>query len=165
MGLRHVGASLGPFEGYLFLRGMKTLPLRMEAHCAGAMALAEALQGHPAIEALYYPGLKSHPGHDIAARQMRAFGGLISLDLGSWQAAMAFLDSLTLFTQAVSLGDVESLTCHPASTTHALLGEETLLRHGVTPGLVRMSVGIEDPADLVTDVLAALEKVRVGELA
>lgn len=165
VGLRHVGASLGPFEGYLFLRGMKTLPLRMEAHCAGAMALAEALEDHPAIEALYYPGLKSHPGHEVAARQMRGFGGLISLDLGSQQAAMTFLDSLTLFTQAVSLGDVESLTCHPASTTHALLGEDTLLRQGVTPGLVRMSVGIEDPDDLVRDVLAALEKVRVKELA
>lgn len=165
VGLRHVGASLGPFEGYLFLRGMKTLPLRMEAHCAGAMALAEALEDHPAIEALYYPGLRSHPGHEVAARQMRGFGGLISLDLGSQQAAMTFLDSLTLFTQAVSLGDVESLTCHPASTTHALLGEETLLRQGVTPGLVRMSVGIEDPDDLVRDVLAALEKVRVKELA
>lgn len=165
VGLRHVGASLGPFEGYLFLRGMKTLPLRMEAHCAGAMALAEALEDHPAIEALYYPGLKSHPGHEVAARQMRGFGGLISLDLGSQQAAMTFLDSLTLFTQAVSLGDVESLTCHPASTTHALLGEETLLRQGVTPGLVRMSVGIEDPDDLVRDVLAVLEKVRVKELA
>lgn len=165
VGLRHVGASLGPFEGYLFLRGMKTLPLRMEAHCAGAMALAEALEDHPAIQALYYPGLKSHPGHEVAARQMRGFGGLISLDLGSQQAAMTFLDSLTLFTQAVSLGDVESLTCHPASTTHALLGEDTLLRQGVTPGLVRMSVGIEDPDDLVRDVLAALEKVRVKELA
>lgn len=165
VGLRHVGASLGPFEGYLFLRGMKTLPLRMEAHCAGAMALAEALEDHPAIEALYYPGLKSHPGHEVAARQMRGFGGLVSLDLGSQQAAMTFLDSLTLFTQAVSLGDVESLTCHPASTTHALLGEDTLLRQGVTPGLVRMSVGIEDPDDLVREVLAALEKVRVKELA
>ncbi|MFK7600865.1 trans-sulfuration enzyme family protein [Deinococcus sp. SM5_A1] len=165
VGLRHIGASLGPFEGYLFLRGMKTLPLRMEAHCAGAAALANALQGHPAIEALYYPGLKDHPGHEVAARQMRAFGGLVSIDLGDMGAAMTFLNSLKLFTQAVSLGDVESLTCHPASTTHALLGAETLLRQGVTPGLVRMSVGIEDPDDLVKDVLAALEKVRVKELA
>ncbi|GGL98471.1 trans-sulfuration enzyme family protein [Deinococcus aerophilus] len=163
LGLRHVGASLGPFEAYLFLRGMKTLPLRMDAHCAGAQALAEALKGHPAVEAVYYPGLSDHPGHEVARRQMRAFGGLVSLDLGTSEAAMSFLNSLKLFTQAVSLGDVESLTCHPASTTHALLGEETLLRQGVTPGLVRLSVGIEEPGDLVEDVLSALEKVRIKQ--
>jgi methionine-gamma-lyase len=163
LGLRHVGASLGPFEAYLFLRGMKTLPLRMDAHCAGAQALAGALKGHPALEAVYYPGLSDHSGHAVARRQMRAFGGLVSLDLGTSQAAMAFLNSLKLFTQAVSLGDVESLTCHPASTTHALLGAETLLRQGVTPGLVRLSVGIEEPGDLVEDVLSALEKVRIKQ--
>ena len=163
LGLRHVGASLGPFEAYLFLRGMKTLPLRMDAHCAGAEALAEALRAHPALEALYYPGLSDHPGHAVARRQMRAFGGLVSLDLGTSEAAMAFLNTLKLFTQAVSLGDVESLTCHPASTTHALLGSETLLRQGVTPGLVRLSVGIEEPGDLVEDVLSALEKVRIKQ--
>ncbi|MBB5294486.1 PLP-dependent transferase [Deinococcus metallilatus] len=161
-GLRHVGAVLGPFEAYLLLRGLKTLPLRMEAHCANAQALAEALQGHPAIKALHYPGLPDHPGHDVAARQMRAFGGLVSLDLGSQEAAFAFLNNLKLFTQAVSLGDVESLSSHPASTTHQLLGEETLERQGVTPGLVRLSVGIEDQEDLIRDVLGALEKVPVG---
>ena len=165
-GLRHVGSVLGPFEAHLLLRGMKTLPLRMEAHCAGAHALAEAVKDHPAVQAIHYPGLPQHPGHDLAARQMNGkFGGLVSLDLGTQEAAWRFLNALKLFTQAVSLGDVESLTCHPASTTHALLGEETLLRQGVTPGLVRMSVGIEDPDDLVRDVLAALEKVRVKELA
>lgn len=160
VGLRHVGASLGPFEGYLFLRGMKTLPLRMEAHCANAAALAQALQGHPALKALHYPGLPSHPGHAVAARQMRAFGGLLSLDLGTQEAAFAFLDGLKLFTQAVSLGDVESLSSHPASTTHQLLGEEVLGRHGITPGLVRLSVGIEDPEDLLEDVTRALELAR-----
>ncbi|GAA5514363.1 L-methionine gamma-lyase [Deinococcus carri] len=161
-GLRHVGAVLGPFEAYLLLRGLKTLPLRMEAHCANAQALAEALQGHPAIRALHYPGLPGHPGHEVAQRQMRAFGGLVSLDLGSQEAAFAFLDHLKLFTQAVSLGDVESLSSHPASTTHQLLDEETLARQGVTPGLVRLSVGIEDADDLIADVLGALEKVPVG---
>ncbi|KEF34589.1 methionine gamma-lyase [Deinococcus sp. RL] len=161
-GLRHVGAVLDPFGAYLLLRGMKTLPLRMEAHCQGAMALARALDGHPALKALHYPGLPSHPGHAVAARQMRLFGGLLSLDLGSQEAAFAFLNGLKLFTQAVSLGDVESLSCHPASTTHHLLGEETLARQGVTPGLVRLSVGIEDEADLVRDVLGALERVPVG---
>lgn len=161
-GLRHVGAVLGPFEAYLLLRGLKTLPLRMEAHCANAAALTEALQGHPALKALHYPGLPTHPGHEVAARQMRAFGGLLSLDLGSAEAAFAFLDGLRLFTQAVSLGDVESLSCHPGSTTHHLLGEETLERQGVTPGLVRLSVGIEDAGDLIEDVLQALERVPVA---
>lgn len=161
-GLRHVGAVLGPQDAYLLLRGLKTLPLRMEAHCANAAALAQALQGHPALKAVHYPGLPTHPGHAVAARQMRAFGGLLSLDLGSRAAAFAFLDHLRLFTQAVSLGDVESLSSHPASTTHQLLGEETLERQGVTPGLVRLSVGIEDEADLTRDVLGALERVPVA---
>lgn len=163
-GLRHVGAALGPFEAYLFLRGLKTLPLRMEAHCANAQALADSLKGHPAVKALYYPGLPDHPGHETAARQMRHFGGLVSLDLGSKEAAMAFLNALHLFTQGVSLGDVESLASHPASTTHALLGEETLLRQGVTPGLVRLSVGIEDAQDLIEDVQQALSQVRVPQV-
>ena len=117
---------------------------------------------YPALKALHYPGLPTHPGHAVAARQMRAFGGLLSLDLGSRAAAFAFLDGLRLFTQAVSLGDVESLSCHPASTTHHLLGEETLARQGVTPGLVRLSVGIEDAEDLIRDVLGALERVPVA---
>ncbi|MFC4638703.1 trans-sulfuration enzyme family protein [Deinococcus hohokamensis] len=155
-GLRHVGAVLGPFEAYLLLRGVKTLPLRMDAHCAGALALAQAVQGHPGVEATYYPGLPDHPGHDLAARQMKAFGGLVSLDLGSQVAAFRFLNALKLFTQAVSLGDVESLSSHPASTTHQLLGEDTLARQGITPGLVRLSVGVEDPQDLIDDVLQAL---------
>lgn len=161
-GLRHVGSVLGPFEAYLLLRGLKTLPLRMEAHCAGAAQLAAGLRGHPALQALHYPGLQGHPGHEVAARQMRAFGGLLSLDLGTQAAAFVFLDALRLFTQAVSLGDVESLSCHPASTTHQLLGEATLARQGVTPGLVRLSVGIEDPQDLLADVLAALAQVSVN---
>ncbi|GGB56200.1 trans-sulfuration enzyme family protein [Deinococcus soli (ex Cha et al. 2016)] len=164
VGLRHVGASLGPFEAYLFLRGMKTLPLRMQAHCEGAAALAQALDGHPALKALHYPGLRTHPGHAVAARQMSGFGGLLSIDLGTQAAAYAFLNHLTLFTQAVSLGDVESLSCHPGSTTHHLLGREALRRQGVTPGLVRLSVGIEDPRDLVDDVLGALAHVRAGQL-
>ena len=157
-GLRHVGSVLGPFEAHLLLRGMKTLPLRMEAHCAGAHALAEAVKDHPAVQAIHYPGLPQHPGHDLAARQMNGkFGGLVSLDLGTQEAAWRFLNSLKLFTQAVSLGDVESLSSHPASTTHQLLGEETLARQGVTPGLVRLSVGIEDAADLIGDVRQALD--------
>ena len=159
-GLRHVGASLGPFEAYLFLRGMKTLPLRMDAHCAGAEYLAAALAARGDLK-VFYPGLPSHPGHALAREQMGGrFGAILSLDLGDFGAAQRFLDHLQLFTQAVSLGDVESLSSHPASTTHQLLGEEVLGRHGITPGLVRLSVGIEDPEDLLEDVTRALELAR-----
>lgn len=159
-GLRHVGASLGPQEAYLFLRGVKTLPLRMEAHCDGAEVVARTFRDHPAIARVYYPGLSSHANHDVAARQMKRFGGMVSFDLrGGYDAAKAFLNNLQLFVQAVSLGDVESLSCHPASTTHQLLGPDILARQGVTPGLVRLSVGIEDPEDLVLDIERALESV------
>ena len=157
-GLRHVGGALGPFEAYLFLRGMKTLALRMEAHCDGAERIATFLQDHPAVQKVYYPGLESHAGHKIADKQMRRFGGMVALELASKEEAARFLDSLTLFTQAVSLGDVESLATHPASTTHQLLDPETRARQGVTDGLVRLSVGIEDPEDLVEDVERALER-------
>lgn len=155
-GLRHVGGVLGAFEAYLMLRGLKTLPLRMQAHCEGAARVAEFLSKHPAVSRVHYPGLPSHPGHEVARRQMRAFGGLVALELESKQAAAAFLDSLELFTQAVSLGDVESLATHPASTTHQLLSPEVRLRHGVTDSLVRLSVGIEDPEDLIEDLSQAL---------
>lgn len=158
-GLRHVGAALGPFEAFLLIRGMKTLPLRMQVHCKNARALAEAVHGHPAVKAIFYPGRPDHPGHLIATRQMRDFGGLVSLDLGTQDAAFRFLNALKLFTQAVSLGDVESLSSHPASTTHQLLGEEALNRQGVTPGLVRLSVGIEDTEDLIADVRQALDSL------
>ncbi|AFZ66598.1 trans-sulfuration enzyme family protein [Deinococcus peraridilitoris] len=160
-GLRHVGASLGPQEAYLFLRGMKTLPLRMDAHCEGALQVARHFAQHPAIRRVFYPGLPDHEGHEVAARQMAQFGGMVSFDLrGGYDSAKIFLDHLQLFVQAVSLGDVESLSCHPASTTHQLLGAETLARQGVTPGLARLSVGIEDPADLIEDLERALEHVE-----
>ena len=160
-GLRHVGGALGPFEAYLFLRGMKTLALRMEAHCDGAERIATFLQNHPAVQKVYYPGLKSHEGFEVAARQMRRFGGMVALELSTKEKAARFLDSLTLFTQAVSLGDVESLATHPASTTHQLLDPQTRARQGVTDGLVRLSVGIEDPEDLVEDLVRALEQAAL----
>jgi methionine-gamma-lyase len=157
-GLRHLGGSLGAFEAFLLLRGVKTLALRMEAHCAGAMRVAEYLAKHPAVQKVYYPGLSTHPGHEVAKRQMRAFGGLVSLELPSREAAGVFLDALELFTQAVSLGDVESLATHPASTTHQLLEPKLRERHGITEGLVRLSIGIEDPEDLIEDLGQALAK-------
>ena len=157
-GLRHLGATLGAFEAFLMLRGLKTLPLRMEAHCAGAMQVAQYLSKHPAVRKVHYPGLPSHLGHEIAKRQMKLFGGLVSIELESKQAAARFLDSLELFTQAVSLGDVESLATHPASSTHQLLTPELRESHGVSESLVRMSIGIEDPEDLIADLEQALAK-------
>jgi methionine-gamma-lyase len=159
-GLRHGGATLGAFEAFLLLRGLKTLPLRMEAHCAGAMKVAEYLHKHPAVKKVHYPGLLSHPGQAIAKRQMQAFGGMVSVDLGSKEAAGKFLNSLELFVQAVSLGDVDSLASHPASTTHKGLPVELLERHGVSEGLVRLSIGIEDPEDLIADLEQALIKAN-----
>ncbi len=156
-GLRHLGGALGPLEAFLFIRGLKTLPLRMERHCANARHVAEALRGHPALAEVHWPGFEDHPEHALARRQMADFGGMVSLELkGGKPAAARFLDRLTLFTQAVSLGDVESLATHPASTTHQLLDETLRLEQGVTDGLVRLSVGVEEAEDLVEDVLQAL---------
>lgn len=165
-GLRHLGGSLGPAESYLFLRGLKTLALRMEAHCDGAEQVAQALADHPLVNRVFYPGLASHPEHALATRQMRRYGGMVALELrGGAAQARQFLDSLTLFTQAVSLGDVESLATHPASTTHQLLPEALRLKQGVTDGLIRLSIGIEDPQDLVEDLLQALDTLAVAESA
>ena len=160
-GLRHVGGAMSPADAFLFMRGVKTLALRMEAHCDGAEAVAAYLAGHPAVARVHYPGLPQHPGHEIAARQMDRYGGMVALELhGGQEAARVFLDGLELFTQAVSLGDVESLATHPASTTHELIPPEVRERQGVTPGLVRLSVGIEDPRDLIEDLEQALERVE-----
>lgn len=160
-GLRHVGGAMSPEDAFLFMRGVKTLPLRMEAHCDGAEAVAGYLARHPAVARVYYPGLPQHPGHEVAARQMDRYGGMVALELhGGFDAARTFLDGLELFTQAVSLGDVESLATHPASTTHELLPPEVLERQGITPGLVRLSVGIEDPRDLIEDLEQALARVE-----
>jgi methionine-gamma-lyase len=161
-GLRHLGGVLGPLESYLFLRGLKTLPLRMKRHCENALEIARWLQGHAGVKTVYYPGLPEDPGFEIAKRQMNGFGGMVSIDLaGGRAAAERFLDNLELFTQAVSLGDVASLATHPGTTTHQLLGQALLERHGVTPGLVRLSIGIEDPADLMEDLERALAAISV----
>ncbi|MBB6100053.1 methionine-gamma-lyase [Deinobacterium chartae] len=165
-GVKLAGASLGPQDAFLLLRGVKTLPLRMEAHCDGAEAVARFLEEQPGVARVYYPGLESHPDHPVAARQMRRFGGMVSIDLeGGYAAAQAFLNHLELFTQAVSLGDVESLATHPASTTHALIGREARERQGLGEGLVRLSVGIEDPEDLIADLARGLEAARQATLA
>jgi cystathionine gamma-lyase len=151
------GGVPGPFDAYLTLRGLKTLAIRMERHCANARELAGWLERQPSVERVYYPGLQSHPGHALAARQMRDFGGMISIRLrGGPEAARRFLSRTRLFSLAESLGGVESLVCHPATMTHASIPTELRLARGVDDGLIRLSVGIEDVADLRADLLAAL---------
>ena len=152
-----IGAVQGPFDSFLALRGLKTLHLRMKAHCENAQALAEWLETQPAIEKVIYPGLKSHPQHELAKRQMDGFGGIISIVLkGGFDAAKQFCERTELFTLAESLGGVESLVNHPAVMTHASVPVERRERLGITDGLVRLSVGVEYAADLISDVQAAL---------
>jgi cystathionine gamma-lyase len=152
-----VGAIAGPFDSFLALRGLKTLPLRMRQHCAGASEIARWLEGHPAIERVIYPGLESHPQHALACRQMDGFGGMVSVVLkGGLPAARRFLERCRLFALAESLGGVESLIEHPAIMTHASVPAEQRAALGIADGLCRLSVGIEDTADLIADLAAAL---------
>ena len=152
-----IGAVQGPFDSFLALRGLKTLPLRMQAHCANALTLAQWLDTHPAVERVIYPGLPSHPQHDLAKRQMHGFGGIISVVLkGGLAAATRLCENTRLFTLAESLGGVESLVNHPAVMTHASIPLERREVLGISDGLVRLSVGIEDVADLQSDLAAAL---------
>ncbi|MBP9536040.1 MAG: cystathionine gamma-synthase [Pseudoxanthomonas sp.] len=153
-----VGAVQGPFDSFLALRGVKTLPLRMRAHNENALALAQWLEGQDAVEKVIYPGLVSHPQHALAARQMHGFGGIVSVVLkGGFEAARRFCERTELFTLAESLGGVESLVNHPAVMTHASVPVERRERLGISGGLVRLSVGIEDVADLRADLGAALQ--------
>jgi len=155
-GLRHVGAVLDPHTAFLLLRGMRTLHVRMAAHCANARAVAEALRAEPGVNVVHYPGFADHPGHDVAARQMSDFGGMVSVEFaGGATAAATFLDSLRLVDHAVSLGDVASLACVPAASTHQLVPRDVRVAGGIADGLVRISVGIESADDLVADVIRA----------
>lgn len=152
-----IGAVQGPFDSFLALRGLKTLHLRMRAHCDNAQALAEYLETHPAIEKVVYPGLKSHPHHALAARQMDGFGGIVTILLkGGFEAAKRFCERTDLFTLAESLGGVESLVNHPAVMTHASIPVERRAHLGILDNLVRLSVGVEDVGDLRSDVESAL---------
>jgi cystathionine gamma-synthase len=153
-----VGAVSGPFDAWLTVRGIKTLALRMERHSSNAQAIAEALVGHPALEAVYYPGLAQHPGHELAARQMLRFGGMLSVALtGGSAAARKFAEATEIFQLAESLGGVESLIGYPSEMTHASVRGTEL---EVPDNVVRLSVGIEDERDLLADVLRALDLVR-----
>jgi cystathionine beta-lyase/cystathionine gamma-synthase len=153
------GAIIGPMDAWLVLRGTKTLPVRMERHNANTMVLAEYLAAHPAVTAVYYPGLASHPQHELAKRQMRGFGGLISFQLGSLERARIFLESVRLMSLAESLGGVETLVSHPATMTHASVPHDQRQQLGITDDLVRVSVGIEDVEDLKDDLSQALERL------
>ncbi len=155
------GAVISPFDAYLTIRGIKTLAIRMRRHCRTAMKLARVIEGHPAVARVDYPGLKSHPQHRLAKRQMRDFGGMIGFELkGGYDAGVRFMDSVRLALRAVSLGDAETLVQHPASMTHITYPPEERARHGISEGLVRISVGLEDYKDLKRDVLQALDACR-----
>jgi cystathionine gamma-lyase len=152
-----IGGVTGPFDSFLVLRALKTLPLRMERHCENAAAVADYLAGHEKIERVYYPGLASHPNHEVAARQMRGFGGMVSAVIrGGVEPARRFLERCEIFSLAESLGGVESLIEHPAIMTHASIPAEIRARIGVDDGLVRLSVGVEDVDDLIADLGNAL---------
>lgn len=152
-----VGGVQGPFDSFLALRGLKTLHLRMKAHCENAQILAERLQAHPDVEKVMYPGLSSHPQHGLAKTQMHGFGGMVSVWLkGGFPEAKRFMERLELFTCAESLGGVESLANHPAVMTHASVPVERREALGVTGNLVRLSVGVEDAQDLWADIEQAL---------
>jgi cystathionine beta-lyase/cystathionine gamma-synthase len=150
------GGVPGPFDCWLALRGVKTLPLRMRAHCNNAMQLARWLDGRKDVTRVYYPGLPEHPQHELAKRQMSAFGGIISLELGSVERARKVAEGTRIFALAESLGGVESLIGHPASMTHASVPKALRDKMGLTDSLVRLSVGIEDVQDLMADLDAAL---------
>lgn len=152
------GAVAGPMDAFLALRGIKTLHVRMQRHCENGKAVAEFLANHPKVAEVYYPGLPSHPGHEVAKKQMKAFGGMVSFRLkdDSKAATFAFLENTKVFTLAESLGGVESLVNHPATMTHASIPEEERLKIGVTDSLIRLSVGIEAIEDLLSDLDSAL---------
>jgi len=154
------GSVMDPFAAFLILRGLKTLEIRMERHCANAKAIAEYLDKHPAVEKVYYPGLKTHVGHEIAAKQMKDFGGMLSFEVkGGKAAGMKLVNAVKLITVAVSLGDAETLIEHAASMTHSTYTEEELAASGIPAGLIRLSVGLENAEDIIADLEQALAQL------
>jgi methionine-gamma-lyase len=154
------GAVIAPLTAFLILRGLKTLELRMERHCKSAAELAQRIQQHTAVESVYYPGLKDNPFHVLAKAQMSGSGGMIAFELkGGYQSAVIFMNKLEMIKRAVSLGDAETLCQHPASMTHATYTPEERAKHGISEGLVRISVGLESIEDIFADVSQALKHV------
>ena len=154
---RNTGPSLSPFNAWVLVKGMETLALRVERHCANAAKVADALAEHPAISRALYPGRKDHPRHELAAKQMSGFGGVVAFDLkGGKEAAFKALNRLKLVDISNNLGDAKSMVTHPATTTHMRIGAEERARLGITDGTVRISVGLEDAADIIDDLHQAL---------
>ena len=160
------GAILAPFDSWLVIRGIETLPLRIRQHCANALAVAKFLEQHPAVDKVFYPGLKSHPNHDIAAAQSKGFGGIVSFTLknDTEEAAIQFVTATRLFKLAESLGGVKSLLCHPANMTHKSIPAEKRRAAGVADSLIRLSVGLEEEEDLVKDIEQAFASVKEKQL-
>ncbi len=158
--VKDLGGIISPFNAWLLLRGLKTLPVRMERHSENAMEVAQYLAGHPKVEHVWYPGLRTHPQHDLAVRQQSGFGGMIAFEVkGGKEAGEVLLNSVKLITLSVSLGDVDTLIEHPASMTHSTYSPEELKKIGVTAGFIRLSVGLEDVNDLINDLSQALKRV------
>lgn len=154
------GATLGPFEAFLIMRGLKTMEIRMERHCANAKKVAEYLVKQEKVERVYYPGLETHPGYEIAKKQMQDFGAMISFEVkGGKEGGMKFVNSLSMIPIAVSLGDAETLVQHPASMTHSVYTEDELKAAGISAGLIRLSVGLENAEDIIADLELGFSKI------
>lgn len=157
---KEIGASNSPFNAWLILRGLKTLAVRMDRHCENALEIAQYLSKHPKVERVYYPGLPSHPRHDLAKKQMHNFGGMLAFDVkGGKAAGKKLMNAVKVCTLAVSLGDIDTLIEHPASMTHSTYCDEDLAACGILPGFVRISVGLENVKDLIDDLKQALSKI------
>ena len=154
------GATLGPFEAFLIMRGLKTMEIRMERHCANAKKVAEYLVKQEKVERVYYPGLETHPGYEIVKKQMQDFGAMISFEVkGGKEGGMKFVNSLSMIPIAVSLGDAETLVQHPASMTHSVYTEDELKAAGISAGLIRLSVGLENAEDIIADLELGFSKI------
>jgi methionine-gamma-lyase len=163
--LKDIGATMSPHDAWLIMRGIKTLPIRMERHCSNAQKVAEYLEQHEAISQVYYPGLKSHPGHQFIGKQMKAAGGVIAFELNTdLEGGADFINNMELFSIAVSLGDAESLIQHPASMTHSPYEPEERAEAGITDSLIRISVGLENVDDIIADLRQALTKVAIHQV-
>ena len=159
-----LGQNLNAWESYLILRGLKTLPVRMQRHCDNAMAIAEFLEQHPAVEKVFYPGLPSHPQHEIAKSQMKKMGGVVSFELkGGVKSGKEFINNLKLGLISFSLGDPETLVQHPASMTHSSIPPKERLEYGISDGLIRLSAGLEDQQDIIADLHQSLEKITLAK--
>ncbi len=164
--IRNTGPSISPFNAWVMLKGLETLSLRVNAMCAGAAAVAEFLAAEPGISRVLYPARADHPQHELAMRQMAAGGTIVAFELaGGKAAAFALLDRLKLIRVSNNLGDSKSLATHPATTTHMRIGAEERARLGISDGLIRLSIGLEDPADLTEDLARALHGVEIARAA